>query len=336
MFKNASSLLMFVDGASWNVTGVTDFANMFAGCANLVTLDISGWSMDAASTRTDMFASCGKLGTIAAFGQGVFTVGAGVILEGTSFNSDLQGLKVTQGSWEGTPNGASSSTWFGSTSNFAKRYPAGKNAEGAAAGKMAYIWKAGVMAGRFDNDNTWWTFADGVLTIGSDNQAGNLVVTETETGAASKVLPWLAAIGSKDVVTRVVTSTDKRVAPANLNFWFANYPNLVDFNGVGFITTNTISIEGLFEGDAKLKTITGIDEWDTANITKYDTAFKNNSALTSLDISGWNMKDTATRAEMLVGLNALTSITVGPQIIFEGTGFDDTLAAHLPTNGSWA
>lgn len=336
MFRNASSLLMFVDGASWNVTGVTDFANMFAGCANLVTLDISGWSMDASSTRTDMFASCGKLGTIAAFGQGVFTVGAGVILEGTSFNSDLQGLKVTQGSWEGTPNGASSSTWFGSTSNFAKRYPAGKNAEGAAAGKMAYIWKAGVMAGRFDNDNTWWTFADGVLTIGSDNQAGNLVVTETETGAASKVLPWLAAIGSKDVVTRVVTSTDKRVAPANLNFWFANYPNLVDFNGVGFITTNTISIEGLFEGDAKLRTITGIDEWDTANITKYDTAFKNNSALTSLDISGWNMKDTATRAEMLVGLNALTSITVGPQIIFEGTGFDDTLAAHLPTNGSWA
>lgn len=344
MFRNAASLLVFAEAAGWDVSHVTDFAGIFDGAVNLATLDISGWNMTASANVDRMFADCGKLGTVAAFGQGIFTVGPGVILEGTSFNSDLQGLLVTQGSWSATPDGASSSTWFGSTTNFASRYPAAKDAAGSVAGKMAYIWNAGVMSGRFpSNDNVWWTFANGVLTLGSDYQGidHNIAITETEASTSSTNLPWLAAIGPKSVVTSVVTNASAKLAPTNLNYWFASYPNLANFNGAGFDTSATSSIAGLFEGDTKLATITGIDEWDVRTITKYMRAFYNCSALRALDISGWNMQDevsgtTVVRDEMLKGCSSLTSFTIGRNVILEGTAFDDALASRTPTNGSWS
>ena len=344
MFRNAASLLVFAESAGWDVSHVTDFAGMFDGAVNLATLDISGWNMTASANVERMFADCGKLGTVAAFGQGTFTVGPGVILEGTSFNSDLQGLLVTQGSWSATPDGASSSTWFGSTTNFASRYPAAKDAAGSVAGKMAYIWNAGVMSGRFpSNDNVWWTFANGVLTLGSDYQGidHSIAITETEASTSSTNLPWLAAIGPKSVVTSVVTNASAKLAPANLNYWFASYPNLTRFNGVGFDTSATMSIAGLFEGDTMLATVTGIDEWDVRTITKYTRAFYNCSALGALDISGWNMQDevsgiTVVRDEMLKGCSSLATFTIGYNVILEGSSFDDALASRTPTNGSWS
>ena len=343
MFRNASSLLLLVEAAGWDVSKVTDFGGMFDGAANLATLDISGWIMDSSAERARMFADCGKLGTVAAFGPGAFTINSGIILEGTSFNSDLQGLLVTQGSWAGTPDGASSSTWFGSTTNLASRYPAAKNGEGSVAGKMVYVWRAGVMAGRFENDNTWWTFNNGVLTIGSDNQGINtdVTITETESSATSTDMPWLAAIGSKDVVTSVVTNAAAKVAPTNLNYWFANYINLASFAGAGFDTVQATSVAGLFEGDTKLATVTGIDEWDVRAVSNYSRAFYNCSALRALDISGWNMQSeidgtAVARTEMMKGCSALTSFTIGPDVILEGTSFDDGLASRVPTAGSWS
>jgi len=215
------------------------------------------------------------------------------------------------------------------------------------------------------------TGTKGTLQIGADSTAANKGVTEyLDNPDANLVLPWIAPLQTLDRVTAVTTTG--RLEPANLTGWFQDMAYLTSFDGQGLNTANATSLERLFYNDVRLTTLSNI-EFSLAKCTSLKQAFSNCIALTSIDLHNWrvaSVKDfsqmfamtgtnadnnkltsiniadwsmrtsaergTATFKDMFSGLKFLEKITVYDDVVLQGTGFDDGLYFHTPSDGSWS
>ena len=53
--------LISLDLSQWNTTNVTNMSSMFSGCSHLITLDVSGWDTSAVINMYNMFYGCSSL-----------------------------------------------------------------------------------------------------------------------------------------------------------------------------------------------------------------------------------------------------------------------------------
>lgn len=313
-FMGDTSLQTLTSVATWDTSKVTDYSRAFEGDGRLTTLDLTNWNMGASveaedgatHSRADMVKGASSLASL--------TVGPNAILEGTGLD-ELGSRVATAGSWD-----ASDKVWFGSTANLVTRYPKTKLAGiGGLAdvpyptGDLTYTW-SDKLCGRFANDNAWWTFASGTLTIGADGGT-NKLITETE-DPTSRSMPWLAVIGGEAKVTKVATQANDTFQAKDPTGWFAGYSKLATFDGQGLDTYNLTSLAGMFKncsalttvqglggwnvtkvesladflnGATKLTTLSGTEQWTTSSLTDLTRAFANDSLLAKLKtVASWD------------------------------------------------
>ncbi len=97
-------------------------------------------------------------------------------------------------------------------------------------------------------------------------------------------------------------------------------------------TDRVTSMEGVFYDNGSLTSITGLDKWNTSNVTDMLGMFENCSQLQSLDLSSW---DTSKVTEMLGMFNSCSQLTIldlsgwdTRSVISMGAAFDSSNAAN--------
>ena len=236
-----------------------------------------------------------------------------------------------------------------------------------------YTWNS-ALGGRFpSNLYAWWTFANGVLTIGVEQNAPDKTVSEYDgsliADTDAHVLPWLAPINGKTKVTSIASQNS--LAPLNMTGWFAGLSNLNTFDGIGLNPAKCISLHKLFYNDVNLTTINNISDWGVSRVTDFTYSFAELRSLTTLtaiagwtvtaattfegmfandvrlvrlhlavDDSHWDMPANAKFTDMFKNLRELIFLKVSNGVVLNGpakdSGFDNTLTDHAPKNGTWA
>ena len=89
---------------------------------------------------------------------------------------------------------------------------------------------------------------------------------------------------------------------------FANCEELTSIDISSFDTHLTNGMIGMFQNCYKLKSITGLNKFDTSNVTDMMLMFGNCRALTELDLSSFNTSNVTDMFFMFAGCNALTEL----------------------------
>ena len=376
-FAGMGELLTF-DGRGIDMSRIENaddvFQGIFAEDGKLHTVDIRNWDMGShAHTTTevrDMFKNNAALKYL--------IVNKAAVLYGSGISSDMMNHTQKLGSWI-------HEAWFGSGDEFAGLFlpgtPGGATAEGlkefpTGVDFVTFIWDEGNLCGRFEsNNNVWWRYTGvaqpddpylhvGLLRIGSDSQN----ITESIVTEFGDDLPWRKLLDSIKVITEVITGADYsgKVAVTSLEGWFGRntlangtfeyHTGLTTFDGSGLVLyddaltplgMNCTSVKGLFENATALRSLKGVNTWDTRAVQDFSYAFYNNARLVNLDIRGWMMNhvaDSAMFENMFKGMGTagMQSITLGPYAVLENTGFglrDTSNAQDVPflpeTDGRW-
>jgi hypothetical protein len=376
MFDGCSSLTSINDltpnaaTGAWDVSKVTDFSRMFAGTfaanapavlTSIATWDVSSASTTAGSGFTEMF-SHSNVRTVS-LRDWVMPAGAAIQnmfdevtkLEELTINDKVflyyaspyqsTALETTstrlaaQGSWMRI-----TSPWQGTGVNVSRLYSDPANVA-MPVGVATYRWDSSKLYGRFANDNAWWMYVNGNLTIGVDDPTKDKVITE---GAGT--VPWktdasLAAMPLAQKVESVSFTSD--VILKDFAEWFKGYSKLQVFDGnriIMNVADSTTSLAGLFEDCPLLAVVDNVSQWDVSAITDFDRMFKNDKKLSALKIQGWNMAGNSgnpSTVNMLAGTDDLKSLILGPHTKLGDSGLgtpSDSTATSGPRSinaGSW-
>lgn len=89
---------------------------------------------------------------------------------------------------------------------------------------------------------------------------------------------------------------------------FANCSELTSINLTSFDTHHMNMAVSMFENCNKLKSITGLDKFDTSKVTRMDGMFACCNALTALDLSSFNTDKVTNMSFMFISCRALTEL----------------------------
>ncbi len=95
--------------------------------------------------------------------------------------------------------------------------------------------------------------------------------------------------GVGDGVIYLYSSSDTIYAPVTMNYAFYNMRSLGDISGVsGWDTSNTLTMQGVFRGDA-FSDVSALADWDTSSVIVMSDLFLNTSSLTDISaIANWD------------------------------------------------
>jgi surface protein len=74
------------------------------------------------------------------------------------------------------------------------------------------------------------------------------------------------------------------------------------------VTSEHDNLSEMFQDCKNLRTINGINEWDTSNVTNMDNMFKSCNSLVSLDLSKWVVSKVKSMSDMIQGCDSLVSV----------------------------
>ncbi|MBQ9041524.1 MAG: BspA family leucine-rich repeat surface protein, partial [Eggerthellaceae bacterium] len=109
--------------------------------------------------------------------------------------------------------------------------------------------------------------------------------------------------------------------------------------GAGYTVTDALAdVSYMFDGCANLDVMNETASWDVTGVTNF-TAFLNGAAkLRQLSLLGWEMNETADRANMLKGLANLQRVVIGPNAGLIGANFTSNsadISTRTIQDGSW-
>lgn len=121
---------------------------------------------------------------------------------------------------------------------------------------------------------------------------------------------------------------------------FQSCSSLESVDVSGLINKNVTDIASFFEGCSSLRSITGLNTWDTSGVTVLTCAFQGCSSLTSLDLSSFNLMKLEKAYAVFEDCDALNSISLGSNWNFKTTLSDPEqswLSCTLPgdANAIW-
>lgn len=378
-FAGMGELLTF-DGRGIDMSRIENaddvFQGIFAEDRKLHTVDIRNWDMGSHAHTTNAVANMFLNNAALKY----LIVNKAAVLYGSGINSNMLNHTQKLGSWI-------HESWFGSGDEFAGLFlpgtPGGATAEGlkefpTGVDYITFIWDEGNLCGRFEsNNNVWWRYTGvaqagdpylhvGLLRIGSDSDdIAQSIVTEF-----GDDLPWRKLLDSIKVITEVITGADYsgKVAVTSLEGWFGRntldaaagtfeyHTGLTTFDGSGLVLyddaltplgMNCQSVKGLFENATALRSLKGVNAWDTRGVQDFSYAFYNTPRLVNLDIRSWMMHHVADSSKFEnmfkgMGTSGMQSITLGPYAVLENTGFgfrDTDTEQNVPflpeTDGRW-
>ncbi|WEV72383.1 BspA family leucine-rich repeat surface protein [Bifidobacterium sp. ESL0790] len=333
--------LRTADVGNLDTSAVTDFYQMFYGCSKLVGLDLSNWNTNRANTMGGMFYGCSELRTTGAPGLHI-APGTNTTLGGPMFYGCNKFIYCTdQGDHQ----------WVGYTWN--------KHAADAGYSCVLEL-KSGTIPDHTGTDAATqvpWSGDSNITKLITDSGAAlsptggrylfanlpNLVsadVThmdasqaqdvsslfwndpklETVTGTAA----WTWGMEAKLTTMANLFKACSKLTTIDLSGWEtdkaqdmshmfdgdANLTNIIGINDWTRGTTDTLtSIASMFNGCAKLTTALNLSGWKTGLVTDLSNMFDGDAALTTLDTTGWSIVSATTTANMFNGCANLSEIT---------------------------
>ena len=96
----------------------------------------------------------------------------------------------------------------------------------------------------------------------------------------------------------------------SINCMFFCCKSLVNLDVTSLVSDMVVDIGYAFYYCAKLYNLTGLESWDTSNVTNMANMFQNCTNLTSLDVSNWDTSNVTRTSSMFQGCNNLTTLDI--------------------------
>lgn len=341
MFNDCSGLTS-IDLSSFNTKKVTDMSNMFSGCSGLTSLDVSTLNTANVTNMASMFKSCSSLTSldVRSFStnrvtsmENMFRSCTGLTkLDLTNFNTgnvlNFNGMmnscsaltEIDVGSTFGTANlpTAGSSTGLVYVTNKTRLYVLGDSSDAMKAydyntdnrvmateiPQMETSNLASVMTSLKDAGTSITTVSFGNYSIPSGTTTYD--VSGKNNGA---ILAYVSGdelrVTNFDGGTLIFGGGDSLSFQGNAAFADIQTVNYGDVN-----TSNVTSLVSNFAQMTNLTNITGLDKWDTSNVTTFRNAFRGCAALTKLDLSTWDTGNVTDMGCVFYGDTSLKDLNI--------------------------
>lgn len=319
MFNDCSGLTS-IDLSSFNTKKVTDMSNMFSGCSGLTSLDVSTLNTANVTNMTSMFKSCSGLTSLDVSGfstdrvtsmENMFRSCTGLTkLDLTNFNTgnvlNFNGMmnscsaltEIDVGSTFGTANlpTAGSSTGLVYVTNKTRLYVLGDSSDAMKA--YDYNTDNRVMATEIPQMVT----SNLVPVITSLKDAGTNITTISfgDYSIPSGTTTYDVSGKNNGAILAYVSGNELRVTNfdggtlifgGDDSLSFQGNTAFADIQTVNYGDVNTSNVTSLVSNFAQMTNLTnisGLDKWDTSNVTTFRNAFRGCAALTKLDLSTWD------------------------------------------------
>lgn len=157
----------------------------------------------------------------------------------------------------------------------------------------------------------WGVSDDGTTLAISGNASDTDSFDEAKKGgfdfdasfSAPNYAPWYS---NRETITTV--DIKDGVAPACLNYWFYNMPNIESVNLTNLDASNVIDMRWTFQNSTKLSSVTFPDSFNTEKVTNMACMFMGCSGLTSLDLSSFDTAEVTNTSYMFYNCGGLTSL----------------------------
>jgi len=275
----ALSSLSSLDLSRFNTSQVVDMGGMFYDVSNLSSLDLSGFNTSQVTNMSNMFTNASSLSSLDLSGFDT----SNVILMRSMFQnvSKLSSLKLSDHfKFVDNPSlGAPKVEKGTATGNWIRED--GKSKSYSPSDFMAKYGTAALTAGTYVTERDDW----GSCPWEFDDATGTLTIFEGNLGS-SEESPWNDKKVDAGSIKKIILD-GKIVAPSNSSYLFSSTS--------GYRLTS-------------LKTLEGLDNLDTSQVTNMSYMFYGVSNLSSLDLSGFNTSQVTNMEFMFYGVSNLSSL----------------------------
>ena len=338
MFSGCSTLSGITYGSNWNTSSVTDMSNMFEGCSSFTSINLSKYNTANVTNMSNMFKGCSSLTGFAYSGSlntSNVTDMSGMF-EGCSALTSVSNLGL--GSW----NVATVTTLSGIFKGCSSLASLTLNWN-----TSSVIDMGGMFSGCSSLSNisfgSGWDTSNVIYMGGIFYGCSSLTSLDLSKFNTSNVTAMNGMFEDCSSLTTLNLTGFDTSAATSMNGMFRGCSNLTTINGISSWNTSNVTLmcrmfrdcssltslyltnwdtskvkdmQGMFQGCSALTTIYGIEKWKTPSLggsidDKLDNMFKDCSALTSLDLSGWNTSGVSNMNYMFSGCSKLVTLNLG-------------------------
>lgn len=338
MFSGCSTLSGITYGSNWNTSSVTDMSNMFEGCSSFTSINLSKYNTANVTNMSNMFKGCSSLTGFAYSGslntRNVTDMSS--MFEGCSALTSVSNLGL--GSWN-VANVTTLSGIFKGCSSLASLTLNWYTS--------SVIDMGGMFSGCSSLSNisfgSGWDTSNVIYMGGIFYGCSSLTSLDLSKFNTSNVTAMNGMFEDCSALTTLNLTGFDTSAATSMNGMFRGCSNLTTINGISSWNTSNVTLmcrmfrdcssltslyltnwdtskvkdmQGMFQGCSALTTIYGIEKWKTPSLggsidDKLDNMFKDCSALTSLDLSGWNTSGVSNMNYMFSGCSKLVTLNLG-------------------------
>ena len=366
MFYKCNQLTS-LDVSHFNTANVTSFASLFYNCSNLTSIDVSGFNTAKATTMYGMFYNCSKLANlnVTNFNTAYVTIMYGMFfncskltsLNVTNFNTakvtnmvamfyNCRGLtsldlssfntaKVTNmnqmigvcdhlttiyvGEGWSTAAVTSSNNMFlsctslvggqGTTYDASHIDAAYAHIDGGTS-NPGYFTAEGAQPWTETEAYACYTSSNTTLTFYYDNQRGTRTGTTYDLNTGSNNPVWYTDSTCFNVTKVVFNSSFADARPTSTYRWFSRMNKLTSFTGLNYFNTSEVTNMGIMFYNCTKLTSLDLSNFNTAKVTNMNYMFQYCTGLTSLNLSNFNTAKVTTMYAMFDHCTNLTSLDV--------------------------
>ena len=316
-FYKPTSLIEIKGIESFNTSKVKNMSSLFMSCVNLTSLNLSKWDTSQVTTLNDMFYACHSLVDLNVSGWNTSNV---TDTFGTFFDcGKIKKLDVS--SWD-TSKVVSVSDMFYGCGALQQLDVSNWNTSNVT-DMMGTFWGCGSLTSL---DLSKWN-TNKVTNMGNMfsncSELTDLNIEKFNTSRVTNIENMFSHCGLK----KIDLSNWDTSNVTNMAGLFSYTDKLEEINVENLNLTNVKNISSMFYRTRGLKTIIGISEWDTSNVTNMVGTFQE-THLQDLDISGWNNSNVKNSRNMFY-VSRLEKISVGTNFTFEKkSDWGDGLTAY--------
>lgn len=298
---NGCSNLQKVDVENLDTSKVTSLYRTFYGCSKLTDLKVQNWNTSNVTTLYQTFYNCSSLPSLDVADWNTAKVES---LSGT-FQSCSSLTDLPVGDWD-TSKVSTFANTFASCSKLSEIDVADWNTGNATS--LSSMFNGCTALERLDVSN--FNTAKVTTFSGMFNNCKNLPqidVSDWNTGAGTNMSNMFSGCSKIETVDVSNWNTEN---VTNFSSMFYDCAKLKTLDVSNFDTGKATNMSQMFRACPLLATLTGIEDFDTKNVTTTEYMFNGCSALTSLDLSSWNVEKISNMQYMFYAMSNLSSLNI--------------------------
>ncbi len=319
MFQGCTAMTA-LDLSGFDTSKVTTMNSMFSGCSKLTSLDVSGFDTSRATNMSDMFYYCIKLQAVT-LGKDFKFVGTDSYLPTPSATY----ISGADGKWydSDTRTGYTPSGLASVTRNAPVTYVAVKPGP-MLAERMSWYKSTKVTDKRLFKT---------IAIINSGKPSGTIVEQwNADVDNSGSIKAYITGSSGSYTLTIAGDGSGSIMANPDSNYAFSNtgvvsFSNVTSFTGTKLLNTSRVTDMSYMFNDCSALTSLDVSGFDTSRVTDMRSMFYNCTQLKSLDVSGFDTSRVTDMGYMFLCCSALTSLDV--------SGFDTSRVTSMVGMFGW-